>query len=215
MENKKKHLDVENPMKMLAAFTQMMGSPGFGNFFGGLLFEEKEKYPHERLGNGYELRQIELKDSKGNPIDNREKYSHLYHNDLKVSDEVFRRGGTGGKFKDGYCKLIHYVKNKKNSSGFDFGTHVIINSLGEIVMGRNGLDYPSHIGGHLGSINGYIYDLRIGKAIAPKSSTMLTGSNCVIIEHRYSWYNKEVELPLGIYMIDFQTAEITKIDDVK
>lgn len=215
MQNKKEHLDIENPMEMLAAFTQMMGSGAFNHFFGGLPITETEKYPHERLGDGYELRKIELKDSKGNPVDNREKYSHLYHNDLKVSDEVFRKGGTGGKFKDGYCSLIHYVKDKKNSNGFDFGTHVIINHLGEIVMSGKGLDYPSHVGGHLGSINNYIYDLRSGAAIAPKSSTTITGINCIIVEHRYDWYDKEVKLPLGIYKIDFQTAEITKIDEVK
>ena len=219
MKNKKEHLDIENPMEMLAAFTQMMGSPGFGSFFGGLPFEEKEKYPHDRLGDGYELREIEILAEGGQfVVENREKYSHLYRNDLKVSDEVFRRGGTGGKFKDGYCSLIHYVEKEQHTEkkhGFDFGTHVIINNLGEIVMGRKGLDYPSHIGGHLASINNYIYDLRSGAAIAPKSSTTITGTSCIIIEHRYGWYDKEVKLPLGIYKIDFQTAEITKIDEVK
>lgn len=207
-----------NPMAVLAAFTQMMATPGFDRFFGGMPFEEKEKYPHDRLGDGYELREVELFDIEGKPVENREKYSRLYHNDLMVSDEIFRRGGTGGKFKDGYCKLIHYTQKEPHTEkkhGFDFGTHVIINNLGEIVMGRAGLDYPSHIGGHLGSINNYIYDLRSGKAIAPKSSTTIAGINCVIIEHRYDWYDKEVKLPLGIYRIDFWTAEITKIDDVK
>jgi hypothetical protein len=92
---------------------------------------------------------------------------------------------------------------------------VIINHLGEICMGKKGLDYPYHIGGHLGSIGNYIYDLRNGKAIAPKSSTVITGINCIIIEHRYDWYNKEVTLPLGIYRIDFETAEIIKLDEVK
>lgn len=221
MQNKDKNFtDFENPMEVFEVFTQMMGTPGFARLFGGMSFEEKEKYPHDRLGDGYELRKIELKDSKGNPIDNRDNYSHLYHNDLKVSDKIFRRGGTGGTFKDGYCKLIHYVKDKKNSNGFDFGTHVIINHLGEIVMSPlmmnvSSLDYPNHIGGHLGSIGGYIYDLRNGKAIAPKSSTSINGKNCIIVEHRYDWYDKEVKLPLGIYRIDFQTAELTKLDEVK
>jgi hypothetical protein len=215
MQNKDtKFTDFENPMEMFEAFAQIVGTPGFENFFGGMIFEEKEKYPHDRLGDGYELRKIELKDSKGNPIYNRDNYSHLYHNDLKVSNEVFRRGGTGGEFKDGYCKLIHYVKNKKNSNGFDFGTHVIINHLGEICMGKKEFDNPNHIGGHLCSIGNYIYDLRNGKAIAPKSSTSIIGTNCIIVEHKYDWYN-DVELPLGIYRIDFQTAEITKIDEVK
>lgn len=219
MQNKKEHLDIENPMEMLATFTQMMGSGALHNFFGGLTRTETEKYPHERLGDGYELRKIEILAEGGQfVVENREKYSHLYHNDLKVSDEVFRKGGTGGKFKDGYCSLIHYVEKEPHTEkkhGFDFGTHVIINHLGEIVMGRKGLDYPSHIGGHLASINNYIYDLRSGAAIAPKSSTAIIGTNYIIIEHRYDWYDKEVKLPLGIYKIDFQTAEITKIDEVK
>jgi hypothetical protein len=209
------HPTLDIPMEAIEMFTQMMGTPGFARIFGGMPFEEKEKYPHDRLGDGYELRKIELKDSKGNLIDNRDNYSHLYHNDLKVSDEVFRRGGTGGEFKDGYCELIHYVKDKKNSNGFDFGTHVIINHLGEICMGKKGLDYPYHIGGHLGSIGNYIYDLRNGKAIAPKSSTVITGINCIIIEHRYDWYDKEVKLPLGIYRISLHTAELIKLDEVK
>ncbi len=220
MKNKKEHLDIENPMEMLAAFTQMMGSPGFGNFFGGLPFEEKEKYPHDRLGDGYELREIEILAEGGQfVVENREKYSHLYHNDLKVSNEVFRRGGTGGKFKDGYCKLIHYIEKTPHTEkrhGFDFGTHVIINHLGDIKMKGEGISsYPAHIGGHLGSLGNYVYDLRNGKAIAPKSSTTITGTNCIIVEHRYDWYDKEVKLPLGIYRIDFQTAELLLIDNIK
>ena len=209
----------ENPMAVLAAFTQMMSSPGFNNYFGGMLFEEKEKYPHDRLGNGYELRKIEIKDAKGETIDNRENYSHLYHNELKVSDEVFRKGGTGGQFKDGYCKLIHYTQKEPHTEkrhGFDFGTHVIINELGDIKMKGSGISsYPSHIGGHLGSLDNYVYDLRTGVAIAPKSSTTISGLNCIIIEHRYSWYDKEVKLPLGVYRIDFQTAEVLLLDSIK
>lgn len=220
MKNKKENLGIENPMEMLAAFTQMMGSPGFGNFFGGLPFEEKEKYPHDRLGDGYELREIEILAEGGQfVVENREKYSHLYHNDLKVSNEVFRRGGTGGKFKDGYCKLIHYTQKEPHTEkrhGFDFGTHVIINHLGDIKMKGEGISsYPAHIGGHLGSLGNYVYDLRNGKAIAPKSSTTVTGTNCIIVEHRYDWYDKEVKLPLGIYRIDFQTAELLLIDSIK
>ena len=219
MKNKEKFSDFENPMEALAAFTQMMSNGRFFNIFGGIPSEEKEKYPYDRLGDGYELRPIELtKKELEDKHTTSSNYCHLYHNDLKVSDLIFRKGGTGGKFKDGYCKLIHYVRTKekgKNNYGFSFGTHVIINHLGEICMGKDGLDYPSHIGGHLGSIGNYIYDLRNGKAIAPKSSTTITGINCIIIEHRYDWYDKEVKLPLGIYRIDFQTAELLLIDNIK
>ena len=208
-------------LKQIMDFMTMLSQPhdSLGSFFGIAFQEPKETYPHERLGNGYELRPIPLtkKQSENSRIVSM-KYSHLYHNDLKVSDLIFRKRGLGGTFKDGYCSLIHYVKTKepkKNDNGFSFGTHVIINGLGEICLNRSGLDYPYHIGGHLASIGNYIYDLRTGKAIAPKSSTTITGTNCIIIEHRYDWYDKEVALPLGIYKINFQTAEITKIDEVK
>lgn len=209
-----------DPMEVLAAFTRLMGTPGFDRFFGGMPFEEKEKYPHERLGEGYELREIEILAEGGHfVVENREKYSHLYHNGLKVSDEVFRKGGTGGKFKDGYCSLIHYTQKKPHTEknhGFDFGTHVIIDKLGEVKLKGSGISsYPNHIGGHLGSLGNYIYDLRSGEAIAVKSSKTVDGANCIIVEHRYDWYDKEAKLPLGIYRIDFWTAEVTKIDDVK
>jgi hypothetical protein len=218
--SKQQFSDFDNPMEAIAAFTQMMGSAtSLGQFFGGIIKDPEEAYPYEKLGNGYELRPIPLTDKEAENsrlVDL--KYSHLYHNDLKVSDLIFRKGGICHGFKDGYCSLIHYIRTKepkKNDNGFSFGTHVIINELGEICLNKNGLDYPYHTGGHLASIGNYIYDLRTGKAIAPKSSTTMTGVNCVIIEHRYKWYDKEVTLPLGIYRIDFQTAEIIKIDEVK
>ena len=216
MKNNKENLDFQNPMKVLEAFTQIIATHGFESFFGGIT----EKYPYERLGDGYELRPIELteEESKDHHTVN-SNYCHLYHNDLKVSDLIFRKGGMSNGFKDGYCSLINYIRTKepkKNNSGFSFGTHVIINHLGEIALNASlGLDHPYHIGGHLAFIGNYIYDLRTGKAIAPKSSTSIKGTNCIIIEHRYDWYDKEVKLPLGIYKIDFQTAEITKIDEVK
>ena len=211
-----------NPYEMLETFTLMMQSSSLGDFFGGLIREmdPEERYPHQRLGDGYELREIEIIAEGGQfVVENREKYSHLYHNGLKVSDEVFRKGGTGGKFKDGYCKLIHYTQKEPHTEkrhGFDFGTHVVIDGLGDIKMKGQGISsYPDHIGGHLGALGNYIYDLRAGSAIAPKSSTSITGKNAIIIEHRYDWYDKEVKLPLGVYRIDFWTAELTKIDEVK
>lgn len=220
MSNKQRNSIEKDALVALTQFTRLMATPGFGSFFGGLPFEEKEQYPYERLGGGYELRPIELTEEESkdrHTVDSN--YCHLYHNDLKVSDLIFRKGGICNGFKDDYCSLIHYIRTKepkKNNSGFSFGNHVIINHLGEIVMGApSGLDHPSHIGGHLASIGNYIYDLRTGKAIAPKSSTTIKGVNCIIIEHRYDWYDKEVKLPLGVYRIDFKTVEVTKIDDVK
>lgn len=205
---------------LLAAFADAMYSPDAFNILGEIFREPVEKYPYEKLGDGLELRPITLyEDDNKTIIENRDKYSHLYNKGIKVSDEIFRLGGTGGKFKYGYCELIHYTKTKKtkdNRRGFTSGTFVIINESGKICLqGGQYSDHPHHIGGHIASIGNYIYDLRTGKAIAPKSSTMITGLNCAIIDHKYSWYDKEIKLPLGIYKIDYKTAEITLLDNVK
>lgn len=214
-----KHAQTD-PMQILDAFTRMVTMPGFETFFGGMPRTAKEKSPYEDLGDGYELRPIEILAEGGQfVVENRENYSQLYHNGLKMTDKVFRKGGMNNGFKDGYCSLIYYTQKEPHTEerhGFDFGIHVIINRLGEIKLSPGGItSYPYHIAGHLASLDNYIYDLRTGKAIAPKSSTKITGANCIIIEHRYSWYDKEVKLPLGVYKIDFQTTEITKIDEVK
>ena len=216
-QNNEVQFDMDEAMKAMRA---LMNPNILRTIFGGFV-EPQEKYPYERLGDGYEMRPIELLAEGGQIVlDNKMKYSHLYHNGLKVSDEVFRVGGMGGKFKGDYCDLIHYTQEKPHTEdrlGFSFGTFVIINKSGDIVMrgGTFSSDHPYIIGGHLASKGDYIYDLRSGKAIAPKGSTRIDGAKSLIVEHRYDWYNKEVQLPLGIYAIDYFTAEIVKIDDIK
>jgi hypothetical protein len=219
MKNKdKKFVDFENPMDALATFTQMMGTPVFNSFFGGMPFTEAEKYPYDRLGNGYELRPIELKDVDGNIVENRDNYSHLYHNELKVSDLVFRKGGMGGNFKDGYCSLIHYTQKEPHTEkrhGFNFGIHVIINRFGDIKLSGTGISsYPSYYGKNIGKLGDTFYDLQIGKEVLTCSgSNVIDGLNYIIVEHRYDWYNKE--LPLGVYKIDKEDCTFEKIDDSK
>ena len=181
--------------------------------------ELKEKYPYEKLGDGYELRPIELTEdqSKDQHIVN-SKYSNLYHNGLKVSDLIFRKGGISGDFKDGYCQLIHYTKTKekgKNNSGFSFGTHVIINSLGNIILSGIGISsYPHHCGKNLGKLKDTYYNLLTGESlITCSSSSSVDGKNFLIVEHRYDWYNKD--FPLGVYKIDKITCSVEKIDEIK
>jgi hypothetical protein len=206
-------------LKQIMEFMTMMSQDNCLDLFFEMASKEPEEtYPHQRLGNGYELRDIELftKDGK-NVIENKNRYGHLYHNGLKISDEIFRKGGICNGFKDGYCALIHHTLSedlKKSSERFSFGTHVIINELGDICLSKDGLDCPSHVGGHIASIGNCLYDLRSGEMIAPKSSTMIVTKQYVIIEHRYDWY-KDVVLPLGVYLIDINTVEMIKIDDVK
>lgn len=203
--------------EVLDTLRNMQLGGGISKFFGALLnahTESKPKYPHDRLGDGYELREIELKDKKGNLIENRSNYSHLYHNDLKVSDNIFRRGGTGGTFKDGYCKLIHYTRDKKREDGFSYGLHVIVNKLGDICLSGEGMSsYPSHCGGNLGKLKDTYINLCTGEeVITASSSNTIDAKKYMFVEHRYDWYNKS--LPLGVYQIDKMTCEYTKIDEV-
>lgn len=205
-----------NELEALTTLAQMMGTPlsmysMFGSIFGGL--SEEEKYPYERLGNGFELRPLDI-------VDNRSNYSHLYKDGEQVTSQIFRKGGICHGFKDGYCSLILYNKVRKtkgNTSGFDFGTHVLINELGQVKMGSKGLDHPNHLGGNLASLNNTYYNLLTGEAIMPKSSASINAKNFVIVEHRYDFdcYSKEVKMPLGVYKIDKVTCAIEKIDEIK
>ena len=203
----------------LTAFMAIASQTGFSGLFGGMPFgEPKEEYPHERLGDGYELRKIEMVDANGKPVENNSSYSHLYHNDLKVTDIVFRSAMTGQEFKDGYSKLIAYAQIKphtEKSHGFDFGRHVIINKLGDVCLsGGNSGDYPSHYGGNIGKLkNTYINLLTGEKILTCGSSNTINSQNFIIVEHKYDWYDKE--LPLGVYKIDKTTCEYTKIDDIQ
>lgn len=199
----------------LATFFALASQPGFENIFGGM-YDPEERNPYESLGEGYELRPIELKDKKGNTVENREKYSHLYHDGLKVDDLVFRKGGMSNGFRDGYCSLIYYTPEEgKREDGFSFGIHVIVNRLGEIVLAGTGItSYPSHCGGNVGKLNDTYYNLLTGEKIFNVSSSgSISGKNYIIVEHRYDWYDKS--LPLGVYMLDKNTCEYTKIDEVK
>lgn len=163
------------------------------------------------LGNGLKLVPIDMKD-------NNMEYSHLYKDDIKLSDDIFRKGGICTGVKDGYVSLIHYLpnKDKKNKEKFDHGTFVIVNEQGKICLSGKGVsDYTHHIGGNLGTVGKYIYDMRNGNIIFRKDAKYFMGSDCIVIEHRYSFHNtNEFTHELGIFKIDLFTCEISKICDI-
>ena len=106
-----------------------------------------------------------------------------------------------------------YVEEKANKSGFDFGTHVIVDAFGKVVMSGGFSDHPTHIGMHVARMKDVYYNLLNGeKIVAISSSSPINGEKYIIIEHRYDWYNKN--LPLGVYKLDKSTCELTKIDDI-
>jgi len=205
-----------NPMEMLAAFTEIaLNDPNVYSIFGGSP-ESKKENGRESLGYGYELREIELLDDKGNPIQNREKYSHLYRDGEQISKEVFRKGGMCNGYEDGYCCLIHYVKESgKREDGFSFGIHVIVDAFGKTVLSGKGItDYPSHLGGNIAKLNDKYYNLLNGeKIIETSSGSVINGATSIIVEHRYNWRNGN--LPVGVYRIDKSTCEMTKIDEIR
>ena len=199
--------------------SEMAFGGGYEFLFGGLPREPKKVNPYEDLNDGFELRPIKL--SKKESENSRTvgmKYSHLYKDGVKVSDEIFRKGGLCHGFKEGYCGLIHYTRTKepkKNDEGFSFGDSVIINTEGKICLSKSGLDYPYHIGGNVGSVGNYYYNLLTGEKICYRPSSVIVGKECLYLDNKYTFDYYEIKLPIGIYKLNKITLELTKIDEIK
>ena len=211
--------DTKQMLDIMTIASEMAFNGGFSNIFGGMIKEPKSVNPYKDLNNGFELRPIELseKESENSKIVNM-KYSHLYKDGVKVSDDIFREGGLCHGFKDGYCVLIHYTRtneSKKNDNGFSFGNSVIINTEGKICLSRTGLDYPYHTGGNVGSAGNYYYNLLTGEKICYRPSTVIVGEECLYLDNRYNFDYYEVKLPVGVYKLNKITLELTKIDEIK
>jgi hypothetical protein len=206
-------------LDVMTLASEMAFNGGFYNIFGGLTTEPKPVNPYESLNDGFELRPIELsKKESENPRIVNSKYSHLFKDGVKVSNEIFRKGGLCHGFKEGYCGLLHYTRTKepkKNDNGFSFGDSVIINTEGKICLSRGGLDYPYHVGGNVGSVGNYYYNLLTGEKICYRPSSVITGVECLYLEHRYNFDYYEVKIPVGIYKLNKITLELTKIDEIK
>jgi len=191
----------------------------FEHIFGGNPKNNIPVNPYESLNDGFELRPIEILAEGGQfVLDNKNKYSYLYKDGVKVSDEIFRKGGLCHGFRDGYCTLIHYVLEKEHEEkrlGFSSGDSVIINTEGKICLSRTGLDYPYHTGGNVGSVGNYYYNLLTGEKICYRPSSVITGKEFIYLEHRYNFDYYEVKIPVGVYKLNKITLELTKIDDIK
>ena len=211
--------ETKQMLDIMTLASEMAFNGGFYNIFGGLIKEQKPVNPYKSLNDGFELRPIELskKESENSRIVNM-KYSHLYKDGVKVSDDIFREGGLCHGFKDGYCVLIHYTRTKnpkKNDNGFSFGDSVIINTEGKICLSRTGLDYPYHTGGNVGSAGNYYYNLLTGEKICYRPSSVIVGEECLYLDNRYNFDYYEVKLPVGVYKLNKITLELTKIDEIK
>lgn len=156
---------------------------------------------YKSLGDDFYLRPIKIENEQTT-------YYNLYKGEEKVCDEIFRKSGISSKFKDGYCHLIHFEKINLNKI-----YNVIIDHTGKIVLNAGMLDYPNHIKGRIATLKDWVYDLKTGEKILPIRSC-LTGLNYMIVEHRYNWDSSEPKFELGIYKIEYNSAKLTKIDDI-
>jgi hypothetical protein len=211
--------DAKKMLDVMTLASQMAFNGDLYNIFGGLTKEPKPVNPYESLNDGFELRPIELsnKESENSRIVEM-KYSHLYKDGVKVSDEIFRKGGLCHGFKDGYCVLIRYARTnepKKNDNGFSFGKSVIVNTEGKICLTMIGLDWPYHTGGNVASMGNYYYNLLTGEKICYRPSSVIVGEECLYLDNRYNFDYYEVKLPVGVYKLNKNTLELTKIDEIK
>jgi hypothetical protein len=211
--------ETKQMLDVMTLASEMISNGGLYSIFGGLTKKSKPVNPYQSLNDGFELRPIKLlKKESENPRIVESKYSHLYKDDVKVSDEIFRKGGLCHGFKEGYCGLIHYIRTKepkKSDSGFSFGDSVIIDTKGKICLSRTGLDYPYHVGGNVGSVGNYYYNLLTGEKICYRPSSVIVGVECLYLDSRYNFDYYEVKIPFGVYKLNKITLELTKIDEIK
>lgn len=211
--------ETKQMLDVMELASKMAFNGGLYNIFGGLVKEPKKVNPYEDLNDGFELRPIEILAEGGQfVLDNKNKYSHLYKDGVKVSDEIFRKGGLCHGFRDGYCVLIHYVLEREHEEkrlGFSSGDSVIINTDGKICLSREGLDYPYHSGGNVGSVGNYYYNLLTGEKICYRPSSVIVGKECLYLDNKYTFDYYEIKLPVGIYKLNKITLELTKIDEIK
>ena len=211
--------DAKKMLDVMTLASQMAFNGDLSYIFGGLTKEPKPVNPYESLNDGFELRPIEILAEGGQfVLENTNKYSHLYKDGVKVSDEIFRKGGLCHGFKDGYCTLIHYVLEREHEEerlGFSSGESVIINTDGKVCLSKEGLYYPYHSGGNVGSMGNYYYNLLTGEKICHRPSSVITGKEFIYLEHRYNFDYYEVKIPVGVYKLNKITLELTKIDEIK
>ena len=160
------------------------------------------KNNHIDLKNGFYLKPIETLEN------NTEKYSYLYKDGVKTSNNMYRKGGISNGFKDGFCHLIRYKKVKKtknNKQGIDFGTHVIIGEDAEIKLSEERGRSMYHLGGCLATMDRYIYNLNTGEKIAERGDSTMKSSEFLFVECIYS-HNHEFKN--GVYKIRFDNGEV-------
>jgi hypothetical protein len=213
-------IDLSDWMNFFSKNPEVMES-----FFGGNLPkkpQEKEKTRIEKsLGDGYKLVEIESSEmaelsQKFETLRKRKsKLFRLYHNDTKISEELFDSDVLGSKFKSGYVKLLHYGIIEKLELPC---RHVLVNSEGDIVL-SSCFSSPHHVGGNLAILDRALYDLRSGTTETPiieVPTDYFFSKKYMIARYLYGTKGNSslMSLERGIYKINLETIQIEKIDDL-
>lgn len=143
------------------------------------------------------------------PFEEKMKYGHLYKDNQKLSDDVFRVGGLGGKFNDGYCSLLYYPEYDKNSKENSICRHqCIINTNGDIIVQVEQFDHLYHLGGVLATSKKLgLINLLTGEKILPDYGDSVKSKEFLFVEHRWSCTEDKEKYPLGVYKISYKTGE--------
>jgi len=140
-------------------------------------------------------------------------YSYLFDREKGkiISDNVFRKGGLGGNFKDGYCSLLVYGTLENPDGGISNGC--LIDTKGNVVLKQESLNYIYHIGGIIASMGNYLYNLKTNKKILNPNTTKISSDEFLFIETyelNAKYYDPEVAKiqKRGVYKINKFTAEM-------
>lgn len=194
MKNKKKK-DGDQMLDLMVKTMRHMQYDQF-TFLNSIMNHPSMKPDENDLGRGFRLVPDESIE------DNREGYSHLYKDGVKVNDMLFRRGGLCSGFgKKDYLSLIAYPDFDGKTGGW--GNHCIVDLNGQIVLMAEKFDTSFYyLDGVIAKMKDTYYNLLTKQPILKGgSSSSIKSKRFLFVENSY---NKEY--PLGVYKIEYATG---------
>jgi hypothetical protein len=181
---------------ILATYMAMAGGLPITNRYD----EEAERKRERQCGEGIELVPVP-EDELGelDPRGKRTDFSYLYKDGKKLSDDIFRKGGMGGTYKDGYIGLMKYNPETKSENDW-----VMVDTEGNVVYTqKNRFGSLYHQGGIIVSDDNKLYNIKTGDMIVDHTAK-ISSRDFLFVE--VIWSSNGFES--GVYKIDKQTAEI-------
>ena len=211
----------------LAAYTTDIGSDQFefnvSTFFSNPDFvksfiqicsaESKPKdpqYTYTKPGGpqNIEFRPIELTQeyAKKFQVEHTKDFIQIYKDGLLVTKDIFREGGFGGRWKDGYMELIKYtealfdlniIKHSSNKNRkYLKGSHCVIDSNGDVKFVSSDHvqlnDAAVHLGGDIFIHKKRVFNMKTGKTYTNCYNKDFVTDDYVFVEVNYSSiYDKE------------------------